>query len=63
LIHEGHGDLADSLQVEAKFVEAGGEEAGGSLRVESGVAYLVQNIDEDGRLTIQAVSPSVASTA
>src|SRR5215212_1633326 len=56
---EGHGDLADSLEVEAQVGERSGEEAGGSFLVESVVAHLVQNGDWHGWVTPQVVSPCI----
>src|SRR3712207_8604887 len=44
-LFRSHGDLADSLQVETEGGESGGEEAAGSLRVESGMANPIENGD------------------
>jgi hypothetical protein len=62
-VDEGHGDLADSLQVETEGGESSGEEVAGSFRVESGMANLIKNGDGYGRVVAQVATLSVASTA
>jgi hypothetical protein len=61
-VDEGHGDLADLLQVETNGGESGGEEAAGSFRVESGMANLIKNGDGHGRVVAQVATLSVTST-
>src|SRR5215210_802410 len=62
-VDEGHGDLADLLQVETKGGESSGEEAADSFPVESGIANLIKNGDGHGRVVAQVATLSVVSTA
>src|SRR5215210_732040 len=62
-VDEGHGDLADLLQLETKRGESSGEEAAGSFRVESGLANLIKNGDGHRRVVAQVATLFVASTA
>jgi len=62
-IDEGHGDLADSLQVETEGGESSGEEAAGSFSFESCMANLIKNGYGDGWVVAQVATLSVASTA
>ena len=62
-VDEGHGDFADLLQIDTKVRESGGEEAGGSFRIESCVAHLVENGDGYGWITPQVESPCAVFTA
>jgi hypothetical protein len=62
-VDEGHGDLADSLEVETKGGQSSGEEAAGSFCVESVMANLIKNGDGHGRGVPQVATLSAVSTA